>query len=211
MDSYKITIDTFNKHAARYQEKYMYLDLYNDTYETFCELVEKRGACILEIACGPGNITKYMLNQRPDFKILATDMAPNMLELAKINNPAAEFQLMDCRDIDKINDSYDAIICGFVFPYLSKGDIAKLLRSCYSLLNTGGIIYLSTMEGNYSDSGYQTSSDGKDKAYIYYHQQNYIQEQLLENNFKIEEFKRKEFPNPNGPYTKDMIFIAKRQ
>lgn len=184
MDSYKITIHTFNKQAVRYQEKYMHLDLYNDTYDTFCTLVEKPGASILELACGPGNITKYLLAKRPDFKILATDMAPNMLELAKVNCPGAEFELMDCRDIDKITASYDAIVCGFVLPYLSKEDIKKLIKDSYSLLNTGGIIYLSTMEGNYADSGYRTSSDGNDQAFIYYHQQDYIQEQLLKNGFK---------------------------
>lgn len=211
MDSYKITIDAFNKQAARYQERYMYFDLYNDTYDTFCSLVKKPEPRVFEIACGPGNITKYILDQRPDFKILATDMAPNMLELAKINNPSADFKLMDCRDIDTISDTYDAIMCGFVLPYLSKADVAKLLKDCCALLNAGGVIYLSTMEGNYADSGYQTSSDGKAQAYIYYHQQDYIEQQLLENNFKIEEFKRKEFPNPSGPHSTDIIFIAKKQ
>lgn len=210
MDSYKTTIDAFNKQAAGYQDKYMHLDLYNDTYDTFCNLINKREAKIFEIACGPGNITRYILSKRPDFKILATDMAPNMLELAKINNPTAEFVLMDCRDIDKISDKYDAIVCGFCLPYLSKADVAKLLKDCHALLNTGGIVYLSTMEGNYADSGYQTSSDGKDKAYIYYYQQYYIEEQLCANNFKIVEFKCKEFPKPDGTFSTDLIFIAKK-
>ncbi len=137
-------------------------------------------------------------------------MAPNMLELAKINNPTADFKLMDCRIIDQISDKYDGIVCGFCMPYLSKEDVTKLLKDCHGLLNTGGIVYLSTMEGDYTDSGYQTSSDGKDNAYIYYHQQNYIEEQLRENSFKIVDFKRKRFEKPNGTSSTDLIFIAKK-
>jgi len=40
-------------------------------------------AKVLELACGPGNITKCLLSKRPDLEILATDIAPNILELAK--------------------------------------------------------------------------------------------------------------------------------
>lgn len=36
------------------------MDLYNDTFDKFCDLVEKRGADILDIATGPGNVAKYL-------------------------------------------------------------------------------------------------------------------------------------------------------
>ena len=36
-------------------------------------------------------------------------------------------------------------------------------------MNLGGLLYLSFMEGDYSRSGYQLSSDGRDKAYIHYY------------------------------------------
>ena len=87
MDSYQITFQTWNKVATLYQDKFMNVDLYNDTYDRFCELVEKPNPAIFEIGCGPGNITKYLLAKRPDFQIDAIDVAPNMIELAKANNP----------------------------------------------------------------------------------------------------------------------------
>jgi trans-aconitate methyltransferase len=64
--------------------------------------ITKQDADILELACGPGNITQYIISKRSDFKILGTDLAPNMIELAKINNPSAQFQLLDSRDIRTI-------------------------------------------------------------------------------------------------------------
>ena len=86
MDKYKETFETWNKIALLYQEKFMDLDLYNDTYDFICNSILKVNSKILEIGCGPGNITKYLLCKRPDFDILGIDIADKMVELAKINN-----------------------------------------------------------------------------------------------------------------------------
>ena len=59
----------------------MDLNLYNDTYDRFCEEVNIDKATILDIGCGSGNITKYILNKRPDFRIKGIDTSPNMIEL----------------------------------------------------------------------------------------------------------------------------------
>ena len=69
----------------------MGIDLYNDTYDKFCALIDKKNPEILEVAWGPGNVTKYLYSKRIDFKILGIDLAPSMIELAKINIPKADF------------------------------------------------------------------------------------------------------------------------
>ena len=86
MDRYKEPFETWNKVASLYQVKFMGLNLYNDTYDFICNLITKDNAKILEIGCGPGNITKYLLSKRPDFDIFGIDIAPNMIELAKKNS-----------------------------------------------------------------------------------------------------------------------------
>jgi trans-aconitate methyltransferase len=210
MDSYEVTVETFDRNASVYQDKYMYLDIYNDTYDLFCELIKKRNPAIFEMGCGPGNITKYLLSKRPDFKIEAIDMAPNMLRLAQINNPNVTFKVMDCRKIDKITAKYDAIIGGFCLPYLSKEDTDKLIKDCSTMLNPNGLLYLSTMEDDYSKSGYETASNGKDKAFIYYHQEAYLRGRLVEQGFEIVDFRRKNFVKGDGTSSLDIIFIAKK-
>ena len=209
MDPYKITFQTWNKVASLYQDKFMDLDLYNDTYDLFCKHVEKVNPNILEIGCGPGNITKYILSKRPDFNIKGIDIAPNMIELAKQNNPAANFEVMDCREIDKLSSKFDAVMCGFCMPYLSKEDCAKLIKDCSSLLNDGGILYFSTIEGDYSQSGYEAGSTG-DKSYVYYHSAEYLQQSLKENNFVVLELDRKKYPKTPEIISTHLIFIAKK-
>ncbi|MGB3005934.1 MAG: class I SAM-dependent methyltransferase [Chitinophagaceae bacterium] len=186
MDRYKETFETWNKVASLYQDKFMDLDLYNDTYDFICNSITKGNAKLLEIGCGPGNITKYLLSERPDFDIFGIDIAPNMIELAKKNNPTASFGIMDSRQIDDLKTKYDGIVCGFCLPYLSQTDSLKLIKDCYSLLNENGLVYLSFVEGDPNKSGFQVGSSG-DRSYFYFHILNDLKTQLVESNF--DEFK----------------------
>lgn len=179
---YTETFNTWNKIAALYQAKFMDLEVYNETYDFICQSITTNKPNLLEIGCGPGNITKYLLSRRPDFQIFGIDVSPNMIELAKKNNPTASFGVMDCRQIDHIKTKYDGIICGFCLPYLSHVDSQKLLADCYHLLNDHGLIYLSFVEGDPSDSGYKSGSGG-DKTYFYYYRSNDLIEQLQTHHF----------------------------
>lgn len=114
MDRYKETFETWNNVASIYQDKFMDLTLYNDTYDYICVSVSKQKAKLLEIGCGPGNITKYLLSKRPDFDIFGIDIASNMIELAKKNNPQADFAAMDSRQIKSLAASMMGLFVGFV-------------------------------------------------------------------------------------------------
>lgn len=207
IDKYEETFKTWNKVASLYEDKFMDLDLYNSTYDIFCNLLETKNPNILEIGCGPGNITKYIISKRPDFQILGLDIAPNMIELAKKNNPTADFEIMDVRMIRNLKKKFNAIICGFTLPYLSKKDIKELFENCGNLLTENGVFYISFVEGKYENSKYQRGSDGS-RMYFCYHELNRIKSELIKNNFQI-------LNNENVEYTKQdeienhTILIAK--
>lgn len=184
MDNYKETFETWNKVASLYQDKFMDLVLYNDSYDFICSSIIKNNATILEIGCGPGNITKYILSQRPDFDIFGIDIAPNMIELAKRNNPKASFTIMDSRKINEIKTKYDGIVCGFCLPYLSQTDSEKLIFDVYNLLNEHGFLYISFVEGDPNKSGFQVGSSG-DRSYFYYHKLDKLKSQLLDHSFEV--------------------------
>ena len=144
MDKLQMAINVFNKRAVQYQDKFMDVALYHDSFDLFCNSIPKQTAAVLEIACGPGNITRYLLEKRPDFQLLGIDLAPNMLELARSNNPQAEFMLMDGRDILRLNKLFDGIMCGFCLPYLSREEAVKMIGDAARLLLPGGIFCCKT-------------------------------------------------------------------
>lgn len=51
----------------------MDVTLYQDTLVVFAATVANERAEILELACGPGNVTRYLLDKCPGWKILGTD------------------------------------------------------------------------------------------------------------------------------------------
>jgi SAM-dependent methyltransferase len=209
MDSYKITFETWDKVASLYQDKFMDLDLYNDSYDIFCQLLEKRNSDILEIGCGPGNITKYIVSARPDSKIVAIDVAPNMIKLAKLNNPTVDFKVMDCRNINTLVGKFDGIICGFCVPYLSIEDSFKLIKDGSHLLNKGGLLYFSTIKGDYNQSGFEAGSTG-DFSYVYYYNEVHFQNELIKNRFRLIDLIQKDFTKSDGTNQINQIFIAQK-
>jgi SAM-dependent methyltransferase len=182
MDRYKETFDTWNNIASMYQDKYMDMNLYNETYDFICTYIDKPKANILEIGCGPGNMTKYLLSKRPDFGIFGIDIAPNMVKLAKQNNPTAHFEMMDCRQINNLDKKFDGIIGGFCLPYLSRSESRELISHAYDLLNDNGLIYLSFVEGEPDKSEYKVGSGGR--VYFNYHKLGDIKEHLGELRFE---------------------------
>lgn len=207
MDSLYSAADIFNKNALLYQSRFMDVSLYADCLDHFCKHLPHT-AKVLELACGPGNITRYLLNRRPDLKILATDIAPNMLELAKANNPGAEFRLLDCRDMSAITETYDGILCSFCLPYLSEEESTELMRSCAVILKPDGILYLSCMEETeHCQSGIKASSTG-DKTYMYYHRAAFLENSLYDTGFQSIKLSRKITQAANEPDNIDLVFTA---
>jgi ubiquinone/menaquinone biosynthesis C-methylase UbiE len=183
-DRYIETHKTWNNVAQLYEEKFMGLELYNDTYKRFCDLLSKPNASVLEIGCGPGNITRHILDLNPNLKVLATDISKNMIDLAKKNNPVIEVQVLDCRKLKTINKKFDGIICGFTIPYLSKLDCLKLISDCSNLLIEEGTLYVSFVSGDYDKSGFISGSSG-DRTYFYYHELKTIKQELELNNMTV--------------------------
>ncbi len=208
-DPYQITFNSWNKVATLYQERFMHLELYNDSYDFFCEQLKKPNAQVLEIGCGPGNITRYLLSKRPDYTITGIDVAPNMVMLAQHNNPAAHFQIMDCRQLDLISKNFDGIVCGFCVPYLSLEDCKKLIKDCADLITPGGYLYLSAMEGQYEDSGYATGSSG-DSMFIYYYEEDRLSKLLVEHHFSIKACFYKTLDFPESKIPRQFIFVAEK-
>lgn len=210
MDYQHRAADLFDRYAEKYQEKFMDVSLYHEALDIFCDHIPQKNADILEVACGPGNITKYILEKRPDFRLLGTDLAENMMALAQQNNPGAEFRLMDARHIGTLTGKYNGMICGFILPYLSPEETTQLIRDAATLLRPGGILYLSTMEDDESRSGTVTSSTG-DQVYMYYYRAETIIQVLSEYRFTVVDLQRKQYQDTAGNVVTDMIVIAQKQ
>jgi ubiquinone/menaquinone biosynthesis C-methylase UbiE len=210
LDPYQVTISTWNKIAKIYQEKFMDLKIYNESYDFFCNTLPASNSSLLEIGCGPGNITKYILEKNPSFQILATDVSPNMIKLAKDNVPKVDFEILDARSLNAIKKTFDGIMVGFCLPYLSQEDVSQLIKTSSTLLNDNGILYLSAIEGKVEDSGYEEGSTG-DKAFVYYHDFLYLKNLLNDNKFEITYNEKIPYQRKDGSKQQHLILISQKK
>lgn len=210
MDHYKKAKEIFSNYAELYQDKFMDYNVFHDTLDRFCNTIKVEKANLLEIACGPGNITKYLQYKRPNDTILATDVSPEMLTLAKNNVPSINTKLLDARAINSLSNTYHGIVCGFCLPYLNMNDVEALFISSYKLLNSNGLLYISTMEDDYINSRDIKSSSGEHSLFTHFYSETDLTSILKKAGFSIREVMRKEHSQNNDVKSNDIIIIAQK-
>jgi len=210
MDHYKETAATWNKLANLYEERFMDLTIYNESYDCVCKTLSKEQTAVLEVGCGPGMIAKYLLEKRPDLQLLGTDLAPNMIAVARKNVPEAQFEILDSKEICSLNQNFDAIISGFCIPYLNSEDTKRFISDAGKIINQNGLLYLSFMSGTEEQSGYQTGSSG-DRVYFYYHPEENILRQLENSGFEVLKRFLIPFERANGMKEEHLVLIASKQ
>ena len=214
MNKYQQTIETFDAVAEQYWQKFKDFKLYQPSYDWFCDYLPQHPpqnqVDLLEIACGPGNVSHYLLKKNPSIKLCGIDLAPKMVALAKKHNPQAQYSLLDCRQILSLNQTFDAIMCGFCIPYISEHDYQKLIKDMAAMLNPSGVLYLSTTLGSQSEEGFKGSSSANGAVYVHYHALDDILNCLTHHGLQIIGHKNL-IHRHNEQSTEDVFILAKKQ
>lgn len=209
MENFDISVQRFDEFAEEYASRFDNVSGYFEHFSHFCNMIKADKPGILELACGPGNVTRVLKNNFPESRILAVDLAPKMIEIAQKALRDVDFRVMDVRQISEISEKFDAVMCSFCLPFLSKEDAAKLITDCSILLNKDGVVYVSTMEGDETRAGFETTSfSGEAEIYFNYHRQADLDLAFMQSGFEIRQIKFQDYIEPDGSVTTDMIFIA---
>ena len=200
-------VDLFNKLADSYQQRFFSVDHYKESLAIFISNL-KADSTVLDVACGPGNISHFLLERLPDLKLIGIDLAPNMIDLARINNPSARFLVYDALQIDGLDSKFDAIVIGFLFPYLSMEQVEGFLFKVYEQLNNDGLVYLSTMEDSYENSKMKASSTGEE-VMMHYYEADFLIRLLEQIGFEV--FSTHTQPFAVNETDTDLILIARKK
>jgi ubiquinone/menaquinone biosynthesis C-methylase UbiE len=100
------------------------------------------GQTFLDIATGPGD-TGFAVAERvgPGGRVIATDFAPDMLDVARRLGEArgvenVDYRVLDAQRMDLEDDSVDGVVCRW--GYMLMADPAAALRETRRVLRTGG-------------------------------------------------------------------------
>jgi ubiquinone/menaquinone biosynthesis C-methylase UbiE len=100
---------------------------------------EKKGR-ILDVACGKGATTRYLLNYYPPESIIGINISQKQLHTCRQNSPEITFLLMSATELDFEDRSLHNIICvEAAFHFETREDF---LREAYRVLKPGGRLLL---------------------------------------------------------------------
>ena len=99
------------------------------------------GESLLEVGCGTGKTTGYLVEQVAPGRVTAIDFAPRMIDKAQAKSIDADFQCMDVCNGDLGSARYDVVLCFHSFPHFR--DQPAALRSLRrAMKDTGRLIIM---------------------------------------------------------------------
>ena len=126
-----------------------YWDEYTENQKQACEnlmeqllafIPDKKGT-ILDVACGKGATTAYLLKEYLPENIIGINISEKQLEIASKNAPGCTFKLMNATELSFPDNSIDNIICvEAVFHFYTR---EKFLREALRVLKPGGRLVFS--------------------------------------------------------------------
>lgn len=161
--------DAFNENAEKYFQRFQHDSQYHAWYQKFAALINPKGQ-LLDVGCGPGLFAGFLNSRLPALQITGIDLSPQMIELAKKHVPKAEFKTLNSNNIKSLNQHFDVVSNNFVIPYLPHKEAEELVQQCCELLDPKGHLMLAWISHPILKQEVSTSSDGKHKLTMYYHQ-----------------------------------------
>ena len=108
------------------------------------------GARVLDVCTGPG-LLALGASQR-GAEAVGLDFADEVVDLARTNVPAAQFQRGDAQDLPFDDDSFDAVVCGYGVMHVPEPEIA--LREMRRVVRPGGRVAISVWDSSTPNNGF---------------------------------------------------------
>ena len=91
-----------------------YLTYADERGRPFVDLLSRVGApapgVVVDLGCGPGNLTRLLVERWPDATVSGLDSSPEMIAAARATEPRASFEVADLRAWDPEPGSVDVLV-----------------------------------------------------------------------------------------------------
>ncbi len=140
--SYKINPNKSEQENAGYshvKDVQKAIDITHDILKETGRKVLGPGLNVLDIGCGPG---LYLKDFPSNVNLYGVDISAKMIELAKKNNPTANFYEGEFLPAN-ITQTFTLIYSVGMMMYVSRSDLRKFFDKIYNLLDKDGILFIS--------------------------------------------------------------------
>jgi len=143
-------------------------------------------AKVIDIGSGSGRDAKIFTSKGID--VLGVDFSSNLIDIAKLNTPLANFQLLDIETLNLPASFFDGAWAAMSLAHIAKENFPSVLNRIYCLLKKNGYFYLTLKKG--SNEGLEKDLRYNDNVVKFW---SYFSEEELKNFLETADFKILEF------------------
>lgn len=165
-----------------------------------------RGSNILDVGCGDGRDTKYMIEK--GFIVTGIDLSEQLLAIARKRSPKSNFQQMDIRDLSFKDNTFDGLISSFSLIHVQKNEILKTMKGFQRVLKSGGKVTIFAQQGE-SDHYVVEPFAPEMKTFFNFFSENYLRQQLSDAGFKDIEILSEHCDDPYNMSDTNLYVFAK--
>ncbi len=137
-----------------------YLTYADERGRPFVELVARVGATspasVVDLGCGPGNLTTLLRDRWPNADIRGLDSSPEMIEKARVADPSISFEVADLLAWARESDAVDVLISNATLQWVP-GHL-DLLPTLVSRVRPGGWLAFQ-VPGNFDEPSHSIRRD----------------------------------------------------
>ena len=108
--------------------------------------INNKNLRVLDLGCGPGQLIRELTDKFTGLEVTGLDFSEKMLEISNKINPGANHIKMDTKDLSKLDNIYDLVICTHSMPYYK--DPKNVFKELYRILDSEGQILVGFASGN---------------------------------------------------------------
>ena len=133
-------LDTWNRsHLKHYHGVIAYDDWLEQ--EPFSSIISKSRGTFLDLGCGQGNDTKYLIENKKN--VISCDLSNEALKILKDNFPSAKTIQADMSEKLEFEDNkFDIIISDFSLQYFSKEKTEEIINELMRIVVPSGYLVL---------------------------------------------------------------------
>lgn len=149
---------------------------YDDWLVEFCEIITKCKTAIIDLGCGTGNDTKYLLEQGKD--VIPCDYCEHAVQTVQHNFPSIKgAECFDMREgLPFPDDFVELVIADLSLHYFSENDTIRILNEIKRILTKDGVLLFrvnSTKDVNHGagegleiEKHFYRTDDGRQKRFF---------------------------------------------
>ena len=193
-DVISITRDTYDSIATSYSDKISGLvsetwvgDYEKQLLDRFLQLIEALNLRILDIGCGNGKDTAYLMSKGAT--VVGINYSSKMLKEAKKHVQNGVFHLMDMRNLEFPNNTFDGVWANGCIYHVPKAEFGQVLKEVIRVLKPAGVFSFNAKAGTGEGLEYNPKSFAGGPRFYAYYTISEIKERLKEADLEVIEAK----------------------